>query len=253
MKRKFFLPLLIVMLVLATVSSAQAGLALPVQKMAVPTYFYPGTYWAQLQSGAPIVGLAIINPASGPGRKIDQNYVSTVKSAQASGLIVLGYVYSSYGKRSAATVKAEINKYFTWYGVNGIFIDEASNNCKKKTYYLNLYKYVKSKSKSNKVVINPGTNTQECYMATADIILNFENIYSEYVNWSLSGWETNYPADRFWHLVYGASAVEMTNAIALSKGRNAGWIYVTDDLLPNPWDTLPADPYWTDELTLINQ
>ena len=31
--------------------------------------------------------------------------------------------------------------------------------------------------------------------------------------------------------------------------RNVGWIYVTDDDLPNPWDTLPA--YWTNLTALV--
>jgi hypothetical protein len=45
----------------------------------------------------------------------------------------------------------------------------------------------------------------------------------------------------------------MQRAITLSKQRNAGWVYVTNDVLPNPWDTLPADPYWTKELDRIKQ
>jgi hypothetical protein len=30
-----------------------------------------------------------------------------------------------------------------------------------------------------------------------------------------------------------------------SKAKNAGSMYVTDDDLPNPWDTLPAGTFWT--------
>ena len=33
-----------------------------------------------------------------------------------------------------------------------------------------------------------------------------------------------------------------------SKSLNAGYIYVTGDVLPNPWDTLPLDSYWTNEI-----
>jgi hypothetical protein len=40
----------------------------------------------------------------------------------------------------------------------------------------------------------------------------------------------------------------MQTAVSLSKQRSAGWIYVTPDDLPNPWDTLPLDPYWSAEL-----
>jgi len=31
--------------------------------------------------------------------------------------------------------------------------------------------------------------------------------------------------------------------------RHAGWIYITDDTLPNPYDTLPS--YWTNEVNLV--
>jgi hypothetical protein len=39
----------------------------------------------------------------------------------------------------------------------------------------------------------------------------------------------------------------MQDAIRVSKTRNAGYVYVTDDTLANPWDSLPAQSYWTDE------
>ena len=38
--------------------------------------------------------------------------------------------------------------------------------------------------------------------------------------------------------------------MALSRQRNAGYVYVTPDDLPNPWDTLPSGSYWTHELSL---
>jgi hypothetical protein len=223
------------------------------QKMAVPAYFYPVSYWPQMESAAPVASLVIMNPASGPGVQVDQTYVTTVQSAQSNGLTVIGYVTSSYATRPLATVKAEIGKYLRWYHVDGIFIDEASNDCAKRSYYMNLFNSIKARDSQLKVVINPGTNTQECFMASADIVINFENTYAVYRTWSPSGWESKYPASRFWHLVYGANETQMQRAITLSKQRNAGWVYVTNDVLPNPWDTLPADPYWTKELDRIKQ
>ena len=41
----------------------------------------------------------------------------------------------------------------------------------------------------------------------------------------------------------------MTNTVLLAVQRNVGWIFVTHDVLPNPWDTLP--PYWDAEVGLI--
>lgn len=246
---------LMLALVLAALmfSSAQSGRAAVAQKMAVPAYFYPISYWPQLEDAAPIVGLAIMNPASGPGTTVDPTYVSVIQSAQASGVTIIGYVTSSYGTRPLATVKAEIGKYIQWYHVDGIFIDEASNDCAKRSYYKNLYNSIKARDAQLQVVINPGTNTQECFMAATDIVINFENTYAVYRTWSPSGWESKYPASRFWHLVYGANEAQMQRAITLSKQRNAGWVYVTNDVLVNPWDTLPADPYWTNELNRINK
>ncbi len=230
------------------------------QHLAIPSYFNPdpagcttNCYWVQLDSGAPTVGIAIINPNSGPGKTLDQNYVNTTRTAQAKGITVLGYVHTSYGRRNGSQVKGEIDKYYNWYGVDGIFFDEASNDCAKQSYYLNLYNYVKGKGGKAVDIINPGINTPECYITAADIIVNFEDNYTNYQMWAPSGWEFNYPASRFWQLVIGATDSQLSNAISLSKNRNAGWIYVTNDTLPNPWDTLPANPYWSNELTLAAQ
>lgn len=36
-----------------------------------------------------------------------------------------------------------------------------------------------------------------------------------------------------------AGPAEIDAAIALSKARNAGHFHAAEDVLPNPWDTLP--------------
>lgn len=220
-----------------------------IQKVAIPSYFEPGSIWTQLESGAPTVGLAIINPSDGVGTTISQTYVSQTSNTKSKGVIVLGYVFTNYGQRLAAEVKAEIDKYYQWYGVQGIFLDEASTDCNQLAYYQALYSYVKAKGGVAKVVVNPGTNTNECYMAATDIVINFEDTYTRYLSWQPSGWETKYAADRFWHLVIETPQANMPNAISLSKSRRAGWVYVTPDTLANnPWDSLPPTAYWTDEL-----
>ncbi len=73
-----------------------------------------------------------------------------------------------------------------------------------------------------------------------------------YQSFTPMGWESGYDPSRFWHLVYATTVDEMPVAVDLSKQRGAGWVYVTGDTLPNPWDTLPADPYWSEELALAN-
>ena len=197
-----------------------------------------------MTQGFPAVRLAIMNPASSPGTKIDSNYVSYVNAARAAGLTVIGYVTSSYGAASVESLKAQIDKYYSWYNVDGIFFDEGSNNCTTANYYATLNAYVKSKGGKAVTIINPGTNTQECFIATADIICNFEGPYSSYQSWSPYSWVHKYDANRFWHIVHTTSESNMPQAISLSRQRKGGWIYVTPDVMENPYDTLPPTSYW---------
>jgi hypothetical protein len=82
------------------------------------------------------------------------------------------------------------------------------------------------------------------------IAVNFNDTYAAYQRWQPDELANSYPATRIWHHVYGTTRANLANAVNLSKQRNAGWIYMTDDVDPNPWNTLPNDAYWGDELQL---
>jgi hypothetical protein len=224
------------------------------QNIAVPAYFDPGALWTQLQAAAPTVGFVVMNPNSGPGTASDPSYVSTVQLSHTKGLKVLGYVYTSYGQRSSIAVHTDIDRYYTWYGVDGIFFDEASTSCTNEPYYAALSTYVKAKSSGAKTIINPGTQTQECYMAAADVVATFEDSYTNYVrSYTAPAWVAKYNASRFWHIVFAAaSAQNMQNAVGLSRKRGAGYVFVTSDTNPNPYDTLPQK-YWGAELAAVQQ
>jgi hypothetical protein len=226
------------------------------QNLANPSYFYPPSYWPQLDAGAPVVHVAVMNPSSGPGSSIDSNYVTAVQNAQAAGILVLGYVYTQYGSRAASSVEADVQAYESWYHVNGIFFDQASNSVSEESYYSTIYKYVKGYGSSQTVAINPGTQTDQGYMSDCDILVNFEGTYSTYSG-SFSAnpsWVASYPPSRFWHIIDAcpddSTETELYNAVSLSKQRNAGYVYVTPDGTHhgNPYDTLPSNPFWTDEL-----
>ncbi len=224
------------------------------QSIAVPSYFYPGATWTQMQQASPTVGVSIINPMNGPGGTMDPAYADEVAKSKTAGIKVLGYVYTGYGSRSAAEVKADVDKYYSWYGVDGIFFDEASTDCQYATsYYAELHAHVKAKGDNSEVILNPGTQTRECYMAVSDVLLTFEGSYRDYTNgYSAPSWVSNYSPSRFWHLVYSTSTTKaMERAVTLSKNRGVGWVYVTPDGLPNPWDTLPSGAYWSKELAAV--
>ncbi|MGI8856672.1 MAG: hypothetical protein ACR2JW_13060, partial [Thermomicrobiales bacterium] len=60
-------------------------------------------------------------------------------------------------------------------------------------------------------------------------------------------WMRRYPPERFCHLVHAVPTEKaLRRTLSLSKRRRAGWCYVTPATLPNPWATLPPDPYWAD-------
>jgi Spherulation-specific family 4 len=234
-------------------SAAPAGAIAQTQNMAVPAYFYPGPYWSQMDGAGPTLRLAVMNPASGPGTVPDPQYVSAVGAARAAGITVVGYVYTSYATRSAVAVEADIDAYYRWYHVDGIFFDEASTNCVNERYYATLNAYVKAKGGIARTILNPGTQTNQCYVSAADILLTFEGPYWQYVNsYSAPAWLARYPASHFWHVVYATpTASAMTQAVRLSKARRAGYVYVTPETLPNPYDVLPTGSYWSDELSVI--
>jgi len=218
------------------------------QKLAVPSYFNSPSLWSQLSQAAPAVGIAIVNPSSGAGFNVDSNLASSVDAAQRAGVTVLGFVDTAGGTRSPGAVQTEVDRYFQWYGVKGIFFNNASQDCAREPYHEALFRYVKGWDSNAVVVLNPGTTTPECFVAASDILVTYNDVYASYGTYRPFGWESGYPSSRFWHLVYATSSQDIQAAIALSKQRGAGWIYVTPDDLPNPWDSLPPDSYWSAEL-----
>jgi spherulation-specific family 4 protein len=227
------------------------------QSMAVPAFFPPGRLWRQLESAAATLSLVVMNPASGPGIAYDPAYGEVVRTAEQRGITVVGYVDTDYGTRDLSAVDSEVDNYYRWYHVDGIFFDRASDDCVLArgaiTYYGRLHTYVKAKGGSARIILNPGKQTNECFLADADILVTFEGTDAQYVNgYSAPSWVTHHSPSHFWHIVYDASKVSaMTRAIALSKQRRAGSVYVTPDALPSPYDTLPSGRYWTTELAKL--
>lgn len=256
--------------------SGQASAAAGVQHLAVPAYFNPadaagGGFWDRIDQAGSGVGIAVANPDNGPGGAVDSGYASAVSAAAGAGVKVLGYVDTGYfgttgrttreGGTSVAAWTAQINadvaNWYSWYGSSGlagIFFDDALGDCGSGNAHVNLYTGINSTTKQAHpgalTVDNPGSPAESCYASAADVLVMFEDTYSVYASWTAPDWELNYAnPDKFWHLVYGTPAqADMDNAVALSKQRNAGYLYVTPDSLPNPWDTLPTGAYWSDEL-----
>jgi Spherulation-specific family 4/Bacterial Ig-like domain len=207
----------------------------------VPLFTYPtSSTWSTLIStkkshpNLPI--LATINPSSGVGSSKDTNFVNGINQLKSVGITVIGYVYTDYGQRSSTVIKDEINKYKSWYGVNGIFFDEMSTTSGKETYYSSLNSYVKS-SGMTFTMANPGTDTRSSYIGTVDNMIIYENQGLPSIDF-LKGWHLNYNKKNFSIIPYGVSTL---NTQFVNDAKNyVGYIYITNDVLPNPWNSLPS-------------
>ncbi len=222
------------------------------QKIIVPAYFYPNptTVWDLGISGKPNTAIMIANPLNGPGSGGDSSYVNIISRARQNGVKPAGYVATGYTARGLSTIEADIDKWRTSYGITDIFLDEVTADAGHIPFYSTLYNYIKSKAADATIIINPGASVDEGYVNVADIISNFEGTFTSYQTARFPAWTLSYPASKFLHLIYNVpTSVDMQTILSLSKSRNAGYVYITNDNIPNPWDTLP--PYWTTEVRSV--
>jgi Spherulation-specific family 4 len=225
-------------------------------KIALPLYSFENITWEEAIKGAQAVGIIVMNPNSGPGVSSESSILSLVEAAQQQGIRVLGYVSTRYanGAITISQAKREIDDYYTWYRVNGIFFDEANNTCAAQavSYYSTLYNYMKSRSGPDIVILNPGTATGMCYGPISDILVTFEGNYDTYVNnYTYGDWAGNYSSSHFMAVIYSADSIgAMQNAVKLASERNTGLIYITNLNNNDALATLPA--YFPQELAAVN-
>lgn len=192
----------------------------------------------------------ILNPASGPGKEIDANYTKAIDRLQGAGCVVLGYVSTSYGKRSAPDVQAEIAAWLKMYPrTQGIFFDEMiyEDTAAGAKYQAALNTYAHDAG-CWPTVGNPGADTPGRYFAAeaADVIVIHEGdnwpdekrIHGDYF-----GGYSDYPPFTRAVLVHSLAKFDPKPLAMVRK--YARWVYVTDDpyrvndpQADNPWDTL---------------
>ena len=227
------------------------------QSLMVPSYLSSGSSsWKTLVSDAPwsssVTRTLLLNPNSGPGSAADSSFQQVVTTLHSAGAKVYGYVYTNYGAVSLATAEAQVDEYIQWYGVDGIFLDCSSSDASLvSSYYQPLATYITTKISGGGVILNAGTYPDASYAAitvpsTSTLrIVVFEDDYSNFTSTSAAepSWAKSYPASRFIDIVYNTSSANLANALSLSAERNVGSVYMTDDTLPNPYDTIPG--YWS--------
>ncbi len=214
----------------------------------VPLYTYPThPSWAAIVAARSlhpeVAVIAVVNPSNGPGTRANADYLAGIAKLQAAGIKVLGYVATGYTQRTELAVRADIDRWRSFYpGVTGIFFDEMANTAGLEDYYRRQTSYARSLG-LNYTVGNPGADTRPTYVGVVDMILVYENAGLR----PLSSWHDEYPRESFGIIPYAVAHLD-TSYIQQAK-KTVGFIYMTDDVLTNPWDSLPS--YFPDLLAAL--
>lgn len=207
----------------------------------VPLYTYPSdSSWnaiiAAKQAHPAVQVIAIVNPDSGPGASADATFTSGIAKLVAAGIVPIGYVSTNYTKRGQPAVKGDVDAWRSFYPkVQGIFFDEQSVQPGDEAFYSTVSSYTKSKGLTL-TVGNPGTGVPDSYLGTVDIMLCYES-----AGVPTAASLKKYAAHRseFAIIPYKAS---FDASYVKSVLDSVAYVYITNDDLPNPWDTLP--PYF---------
>jgi Spherulation-specific family 4 len=207
-------------------------------RLAVPAYFHPdrdAATWALLAQRASEIGLVVVNPCSGVGAVTDPAYLGLGTGRWRS--TVVGYVDTAYARRELDDVADEAAAYARRYGVGSVFLDQVSSGPADLPHYRELARRLRTAG-AQRVVLNPGTVPHPGYLEIADVVVTFEDTAERYRRWRPPALPTG-PAATC-HLVHGAPAATHRDVLVRAAQLGAGYAYVTDRTLPNPWDALPC-------------
>jgi Spherulation-specific family 4 len=237
----------------------------------VPSYFYPGTGgpggagdgWAAMDTAAAKVPLiALLNPNSGPiTGPADPNYVAAMTHLESAGGKVAAYVFTNFGAASLASVESQINTYISQYGslIDGFFLDGTEVLPSTLSYYQSLDHYIHGLSASYLVLSNPGQPflngvSPADYLSTADITNIFEGPdtappgdpqFTDYPYGQT--WYQSFASGRFSNIIFDVPESSLLTDVDRAVALKAGYVFVTDQNLPNPYGQLPS--YWDQEVS----
>lgn len=97
------------------------------------------------------------------------------------------------------------------------------------------------------IIFNPGTSANSGYFSAADIVVTYEDSYSSFSTSDLAI-SSSTPAAKQAVILYDAptSTASVASLINQLKSLGIGAVFVTDDGLDNPYDTVPT--VWDDEV-----
>lgn len=241
----------------ASRKKATAGGEPPRMRLWVPAYYYPFgaglREWDRLIASARIVPIvAIVNPASGPGDHVDTNFARILPRARKAGVTLVGYIGTQYTRKPLERVKQEVDTFLKFYpDIQGFHFDEQSSDARGVDYYAELYRYARERIPGALVLNNPGTTCDPGYVSrpAADAVCLFEREHG-FSEFHPPAWMSRFPGSRFCVQAHDVrTEQDMKQSIRRAAALRIGYVFVTDDVGPNPYDRLPA--YWDAEVQAV--
>ena len=193
-----------------------------------------------------------MNLDDGPGATKDNTWAAAIAAARAEGVVVVGYVATSGGTRDSDDVERDIGRWTAWFDVDGVGFDVAGADCAgTNTWYAAQAALADSKDAGGDafVVLTGAGTACEGWAAVGDVLVVAEGGASVLAAVSPPAWMQALPPQRFAAFVTGISADERAASMQAASDAGIGTVYVTDDVEPAPFDTLPT--YWAAEIESI--
>ena len=172
---------------------------------------------------------AVTPPQATAPRSRPEKFRVLVATGQGAGITVVGYVLTWQGARPQKDVKADIDAYFEWFGVDGIYLDETSSDPKHVPYYRAMAEYARTIKPNAVIAVNPGYTPPEAFMEFANYVETFEYDYATYKTQEFPAWTKKYAAERFIHVVHSVPGPQAAQRVLnLARERNAGYVFITD-------------------------
>lgn len=186
-------------------------------------------------------GFVVVNVHNGPGGADDPYYGPALGElrATAPGLVLLGYIDLDYGARTVEEVLDDAEAWRRRYGVTGVMLDRfpaGGPDDDASARALEAVSQLRAVGISQ-VAGNPGTVPDPATAEALDVVCEFEGTGSDYA--ALSGMLS--PGPGRWHLVHGCTSAELVGVYEMAVGLGVDCLFVTDRVLPHPWNGFPEE------------
>ncbi|MGC5565158.1 spherulation-specific family 4 protein [Streptomyces sp. FR-108] len=210
-------------------------------RLLVPLYVHPAVdpaAWQALTRVPSLLYGVVLNVADGPGVTRDPAFAAAAGALRAAGVRVLGYLDTAYGTRPHRTVLQELRRHISWYGTDGVFLDQAGAEAGLLPYYRALAEGIRGHGIGT-VTLNPGIHPDPGYASIADLLVTFEGDWQTYLTSAVPPWTETHPPTRFCHLIHGVPDGLCDLAARTARIRRTGVHCAVPGAGANPWAALP--------------